>query len=580
MPLDSPHPALGPSVLFVIPAYEPDTSLSRIVGELVASGVAPAAILVVDDGSSPGCGEIFQGLREEGVRVLRHAVNLGKGQALKSAFNEALTLHPDAVGVVTLDADGQHAVKDALRVRDALLAHPDTLILGARVFGAQTPLRSRLGNTLTRRMFRFFTGRRVSDTQTGLRGIPRALLPGLLRIPSMRYDFEFEMLLRSIRDKVPMQELPIDTIYLRGNASSHFNPFLDSVKIYFVFIRFVSNSLLTALIDYIVFFSTVGFVGIFNATLLARLLAGSFNFLAARRFVFKDRGNIALQAGMYALLVLCHMTVSYLLIVGLVDTYGFNIFLSKVLVESFLYLANFSIQHQIIFRADADERPDRTDWDSYYTKKRGLFSLTRRITARVLRSLFSLYGDDKPGSVVELGGANSCFFNMLHEAYPAAAYVVVDNNALGLRKFMESHAGCDTCRAVAADVLHMDRTDIGGDVVYSVGLIEHFTPEGTSRAIRAHFRLVREGGLVIMTFPSPTPLYRLTRSFLELIGKWAFFDERPLPLETVVAEVRQYGEVLRQGYNPWILLTQGFVAVRATRCGAAASSSRPSDAGA
>lgn len=563
----TPLPNSRNGIIFVIPAYQPDQSLLRLVEELISVGVSPPLILVVNDGSSSECEFIFQDLQRNGVKVLQHAVNLGKGQALKSAFNEVLMNYPDAIGVVTLDADGQHAVKDALRVRDALRDKPDTLVLGTRTFGRRTPLRSRLGNSLTQHVFKFFTGKRVSDTQTGLRGIPSALLPVLLRIPSMQYDFELEMLVRCIRDKILLREVPIDTIYLNNNASSHFNPLLDSIKIYFVFIRFVSNSLLTALIDYIVFFVSIGIVGIFNATVLGRLAAGSFNFLVAKQFVFKDKGNVISQVVAYTLLVLCHMTLSYILIVRLVESYGWNIFLAKVLVESFLYIANFSIQQQFIFTGKTTELPSQTDWDKYYESKRGLFSLTRKITGRLLLSLFSKYGGKKISSIVELGGANSCFFKALANTFPGVEYTVVDKNSIGLQKFADNNHCNNKCQAINADILQWSAASFRGDVVFSVGLIEHFKSNETPLAIKSHFRIVREGGLVIMTFPSPTFLYCLTRSFLEKIGQWHFFDERPLMVEAVIKEVEKYGEVIRWGYNPWILLTQGFVVVRARQFG-------------
>ena len=108
------------------------------------------------------------------VQLLRHAVNLGKGAALKTAFNYVLCAMPDAAGVVTADADGQHAPEDIARVAEALAAQPDALVLGARAFGADVPLRSRFGNIVTRGIMHALLGRKLADTQTGLRGIPAA----------------------------------------------------------------------------------------------------------------------------------------------------------------------------------------------------------------------------------------------------------------------------------------------------------------------------------------------------------------------------------------------------------------------
>ncbi len=82
---------------------------------------------------------------------------------------------PDVAGVVTADADGQHAPEDIERVADVLAAQPEALVLGARSFGDDVPLRSRFGNILTRGIMHALLGRKLTDTQTGLRGIPVAL---------------------------------------------------------------------------------------------------------------------------------------------------------------------------------------------------------------------------------------------------------------------------------------------------------------------------------------------------------------------------------------------------------------------
>ncbi len=117
-------------------------------------------------------------------------------------------------------------------------ASPNALVLGSRAFSGEVPLRSRIGNTATRGIVHMLLGRRISDTQTGLRGIPASLLPHLLRIEARGYEFELEMLIAAHRLAIPLIEEPIRTIYEAGNPSSHFNPVVDSMKIYFVLLRF------------------------------------------------------------------------------------------------------------------------------------------------------------------------------------------------------------------------------------------------------------------------------------------------------------------------------------------------------
>jgi len=100
----------GPVVL-LIPAFRPSEKLPALITSLIRQdhGSVLPAILVVDDGSGPEFAAIFGQLEEHPqVVVLRHAVNLGKCAALKTRFNHCLLASPDAVGVVTADADGQH----------------------------------------------------------------------------------------------------------------------------------------------------------------------------------------------------------------------------------------------------------------------------------------------------------------------------------------------------------------------------------------------------------------------------------------------------------------------------------------
>jgi len=108
-------------------------------------------ILIVDDGSDESHALVIQAcLMDSRVRAVTHAINMGKGRALKTGFNEIFTAYPGLLGVVTCDADGQHRPKDVLALANALAIGPDRLILGCRTFQGPVPWRSRFGNSLTR----------------------------------------------------------------------------------------------------------------------------------------------------------------------------------------------------------------------------------------------------------------------------------------------------------------------------------------------------------------------------------------------------------------------------------------------
>lgn len=180
-------------VALLIPAYKPDRRLPAMLHNLAERH--PGPIVVVDDGCGPGFLDVFQQCSAiNRVKVLRNAVNIGKGGALKNGINYILTAHPETIGIVTADADGQHAVDDIIAVARRFHDFPDALILGAREFGKNIPFRSKFGNTVSRHLYRMLLNLRLSDTQTGLRAIPLNLAKACLQIRSNRYEFETEQL--------------------------------------------------------------------------------------------------------------------------------------------------------------------------------------------------------------------------------------------------------------------------------------------------------------------------------------------------------------------------------------------------
>lgn len=141
----------------LIPAYEPDGRLLEIIEDAVAEGFQ---VIVVDDGSSDGCQRYFK-QAEYMATVLHHSENKGKGAALKTGFAWIASMCEADDVVVTLDADGQHTIQDALKVCAEACIHPDSLILGSRALADNVPLRSRFGNTVTRFVYRLASGVKV-----------------------------------------------------------------------------------------------------------------------------------------------------------------------------------------------------------------------------------------------------------------------------------------------------------------------------------------------------------------------------------------------------------------------------------
>lgn len=226
------------NICLIIPAYQPDELLVKLVDELRQTNYAN--IVVINDGSDKSKQLIFDRIKEyPATTVITHAKNMGKGEALKTGLNWVIKNYPtNIVGVVTVDADGQHLPKDVEKIATTLIAQPQAYILGVRAFDTKVPWRSRFGNSLTRTLLELLYKTRIQDTQTGLRGIPFSLMQEFIKISAGRYEYEMVCVLEAVKSAVPIEQIPVDTVYINHNNSSHFNPFIDSIRIYYVFLRF------------------------------------------------------------------------------------------------------------------------------------------------------------------------------------------------------------------------------------------------------------------------------------------------------------------------------------------------------
>jgi glycosyltransferase involved in cell wall biosynthesis len=344
------------NITVLIPAYNPDESLWNVVDGLV--GLNFNNIIIVNDGSKPECDPIFERLgKMEQCHLLRHAVNSGKGRALKTGLNYFYLNFPGSAGIVTADADGQHQPADIMKVAEALTENPDKLILGVRKLGRKVPFRSLFGNVLTRFVFAVVIGKRISDTQSGLRGLPWALVPQLLRVTGEGYEYEINMLILTKIESITIFEVPIHTIYIEKNISSHFNPFFDSMKIYFQLLRFGFSSLLASFFDFIVFTLTFKLTSnIILSLLIGRFVIGSLlNYIINRRWVFHSKARVFSSLAKYYLALVAMSFVSYLLIKFVAVQWGFKIIVAKVVVESLLFMFSFFIQREFVFLYKREE---------------------------------------------------------------------------------------------------------------------------------------------------------------------------------------------------------------------------------
>ena len=353
--------------VILIPSLEPDERLPAYIQKLKEGGFAH--IVVIDDGSGEAYQPIFSEVDAvEDTVVLHHEVNKGKGVALKTGYRYIMDNMPDITGVITADADGQHTVRDCLRLAEQLEKGERALYLGSRDFNLENvPPKSRSGNKITSTVFKLLYGQYLPDTQTGLRAFRKEELPFMAEVEGERYEYEMKVLIACSRARIPMIPITIETIYENENEGTHFHPIRDSWRIYKVifgsFFKFMSVSIICFLIDQILalilrkwILPPVGFA---RGTMLnlqvsgwgARLVSSVINFMMNKKLVFQMKGKAGKPALKYAILCIAIITVSNAGVwafgqIGMAD------WLAKILMDTVLYFASYRFQERWVFKEE------------------------------------------------------------------------------------------------------------------------------------------------------------------------------------------------------------------------------------
>lgn len=344
----------------IIPAYEPDEHMINLLTELSKT----RTVIVVDDGSGFGYDDIFQKAEEligKNGTVIRYSENRGKGYALRTAFKFVLREYKEAIGVVTADSDGQHSVEALEKVTLALQGNPTAFILGSRNFDDESvPFKSSFGNKITRMLLSVLSGIKISDTQTGLRGIPISFLETLSEMNGDRFEYEMQMLIEATK-RFCVVEVPITTVYIDRNRKTHFRAIKDSFRIYRIVLneifRFALSSLLAFCVDIIVFWTMcrvlvqlAEWIRIPMATVCARAVSVCVNYMVNKYVVFGRKDANKGTVLKYILLSASVMGLSLLfttLIVCVTD--GISPVIIKVIVDTCLFALSFIVQKRFIF---------------------------------------------------------------------------------------------------------------------------------------------------------------------------------------------------------------------------------------
>lgn len=338
----------------LIPSYQPDDLLVRVVLECMQS----FHIVVVDDGSGPEYKSIFNTI-PKACTVLTHETNLGKGAALKTGLKYIKEAYEGKeYAVVTVDGDGQHTFEDALKVIQKAEKNPDCLILGSRNFKETDQKKSVFGIFIARTLMRISTGNNIYDTQTGLRAFTYKNIDNLLEIEGKRYEYETNMILYLSRERIPIVEVPIATIYLDNNSRSHYSPLKDSLRIFKQFLKFAASSLIGFCVNMILFAILVKVMpsDTWNLATVANAIAcvasSIVNFTINKFFVFKiKKGRNLSYATKYFALAVANTLIKSLLIYVFVDSMGLSANGMKISVEVVMFIISYLIQKIFIFKA-------------------------------------------------------------------------------------------------------------------------------------------------------------------------------------------------------------------------------------
>ena len=361
------------NISVVLPSLDPDEKLIAVVDGLLEYGFTD--IIMVNDGSKPENLHYFNDLAAQHpeITLLHHEVNKGKGAALKNAFRYFLENRPEGEGVVTVDGDNQHHPEDTKACAEHML-ESGHVTLGCRDFTLpHVPSRSRFGNHTTSAIFKIFVGMTISDTQTGLRAIPRKDLGLLASIEGDRFEYETNMLLAMKTNAIAFDEVKIRTVYIEENKSSHFRVIHDSWRIYKLilahFFRYTVSSLISAVVDTAGYallsriFSSMlsGFALTAAAGVTARVISSLLNFFMNKKLVFKTNVSTLKAMMKYYALALPQMAAQVLLTQGVYnlfhipDTAGGLRTLIYAIVMTALYIVSFMIQQRWVFAPQKNE---------------------------------------------------------------------------------------------------------------------------------------------------------------------------------------------------------------------------------
>ncbi|AXB55973.1 DUF2062 domain-containing protein [Flavobacterium fluviale] len=224
------------SFCVIVPTYNNQKTLKKVLDSILDF---TSNVIIVNDGSTDSTSEILKQYSQ--LTQIHHPKNLGKGRALRNGFRKAIELNFDYA--ITIDSDGQHFAADIPIFIEAIQNEPNALLIGSRNMAQENvPKKSSFGNKFSNFWFKFETGIKLDDTQSGFRLYPLRLLPK--RFYTNKFEFEIEVIVRAAWKGIVVKNIPIQVLYDPAERVSHFRPFRDFTRISILNTVLVTNALL------------------------------------------------------------------------------------------------------------------------------------------------------------------------------------------------------------------------------------------------------------------------------------------------------------------------------------------------
>jgi glycosyltransferase involved in cell wall biosynthesis len=217
------------NIAILIPAYNEGNYIKQVIEKCSVYGMD---IIIVDDGSTDSTAAIVRSLMPaigNRLKLIIHPSNRGKGQALITGFSHIM--EKDYMGVVTIDADGQHDTREIKKFIEIIKNEDPDLVIGSRLGNtAGMPFLRLATNIFTSWIISKIAGKKISDVQSGYRYLKTSAIKKIKLITG-NFDTEPEIVMRAGWYNMKILNIPIKTIYHK-DFISHVNPIKDTLKFF------------------------------------------------------------------------------------------------------------------------------------------------------------------------------------------------------------------------------------------------------------------------------------------------------------------------------------------------------------